>query len=342
MSSVRKKSPKSIPLHIGTIKKSLTETTKSLRLVSEQNRELKESNTQLRMELQTIRKQYENIESMLKRLSEDNASLRESIEKKFEYAIEKVPAIRKRINEIDDKLINELGHSLDKTLKVSREILWSEIFNNTIIGCEWLKDVPFSPGRWAVGYSYLYVLFRILREIEPKRILELGLGQSTRMIGSYCSLHSDVKHIVVEHDENWSKFFIKSGKMSGQTELMHLDTEMVSFSPAGHPVRAYADFTKIFHNQKFELILIDAPIGGDMKELARIDVLQILPNCLADSFVILIDDTERIGEQGTVKLMKEKLNAAGVLFDISSRWRYAGEKDMILICSPDNSFLCTM
>ena len=65
------------------------------------------------------------------------------------------------------------------------EVLWGEIFRDTIVNSIWLKDKSFSPGRWAAGYPFLYALYRVLDEARPKRILELGLGQTTRMIGQY-------------------------------------------------------------------------------------------------------------------------------------------------------------
>ena len=44
----------------------------------------------------------------------------------------------------------------------AREILWAQIFNNTISSSAWLKDASFSPGRAAVGYPFLYACYRIL------------------------------------------------------------------------------------------------------------------------------------------------------------------------------------
>ncbi len=63
-----------------------------------------------------------------------------------------------------------------------KEILWAEIFRSVTDKSTWLKNRSFAPGRWALGYPALYILYRILNEMKPKSILELGLGQSTRMI----------------------------------------------------------------------------------------------------------------------------------------------------------------
>ena len=96
------------------------------------------------------------------------------------------------------EVLAKQGESLAKTVERARsqaadsarhasEAVWAQIFNNTISESLWLKDKTFSPGRWAVGYPYLYVMYRVLNETRPKRILELGLGQSTRMIAQYAA-----------------------------------------------------------------------------------------------------------------------------------------------------------
>ena len=94
------------------------------------------------------------------------------------------------------------------------ELLWSQIYHDTVLGSDWLKNNSISPGgprRWAVGYNFLYTLYRILNEMRPKQILEIGLGQSTKLTGQYAD-YFDAKHLVVEHDLEWTKFFCKSWK----------------------------------------------------------------------------------------------------------------------------------
>ena len=94
-----------------------------------------------------------------------------------------------------------LTYNIPFSCKISSNtIIWAEIFNNVISNSSWLTNKSFSAGRWAVGYQYLYVVYRILNEVRPKNILELGLGQSTRLFGQYAASDVEVQHIVVEHD----------------------------------------------------------------------------------------------------------------------------------------------
>ena len=113
---------------------------------------------------------------------------------------------------------------------------------------------------------------------------------------------------------------------------------MIPFKEA-EAVRVFKGFEEQFGGKKFDFISIDAPLGVDMKQYARIDVLKMLPGCLADSFIIMIDDTERSGETNTVNAMKEQLEQSGISFAVG---RYSGDKDCTVICSENLKFVCSM
>lgn len=92
-----------------------------------------------------------------------------------------------------------------------QEIYWSQIYHDTICESEWLHDKSILPGRAAVGYNFLYVLYRVLNAMHPESILELGLGQSTKLIGQYAQAFK-AKHIVIDHNKKWVDFFRADNK----------------------------------------------------------------------------------------------------------------------------------
>jgi hypothetical protein len=244
--------------------------------------------------------------------------------------LEKISNLEIRINSVDTKY--------SQKVRAAEESLWANIFNQTICDSIWLKNKTFSPGRWAVGYPYLYVMYRILNEIKPTNILELGLGVSTKIIGQYAGYYNNVNHTVVENDSEWINFFNRDFKLSDNTKIEQLDWVFEPFEEA-ESVRVFENFQARFSNKQFDFISIDAPLGGDMKEYARIDVCKILPHCLKKSFVIMIDDYERIGEKHTVEKMKEALNNAGIKYKTGV---YSGKKDLLIFASEDLKFLCSM
>ena len=76
-----------------------------------------------------------------------------------------------------------------------------------------------------------------------------------------------------------------------------------------------------FKDEKFDLIIIDGPQGFidyppiKSSTYSRTNIWNLIPNNLADEFIIIIDDYDRIGEQNTIKHVEELLNKENIKFD---------------------------
>ncbi len=273
---------------------------------------------------------FTRFETELMKLKEENMRLAQMLQTR-EKQIDAVASVMGKKLEAASLLAKELKETQE-------EVLWGEIFRDTIAGSNWLTDRSFSPGRWAAGYPFLYALYRTLDEQKPKRILELGLGQTTRMIAQYAAAHEDVQHIVVEHDSAWISFFQKSFALSDRSRILTLSLEEHAYLE-DDAVLSYGSFSDALQGQRFDLLSIDGPFGGNANLYARVDVLRMLPDCLADSFAILLDDCDRSGERRTLAQMEQKLKECGIAYRIG---RYAGQKETRVIVSEDWRFLCSM
>lgn len=231
-----------------------------------------------------------------------------------------------------------ISNLLLENQNISREANWAFVFNSTISSSEWLKSTSFSPGRWAVGYQYLYVMYRVLNEFRPESILELGLGQSTKLIAQYVQSHKGVVHKVVEHDLNWIRFFSANFRLPSSTQIINLPLTRVSYKGVDN-IYSYKKFASTFQSGKFSFISIDGPFGFGAEGFARLDLLEILPQCLMDDFVVMIDDTQRSGETHMIEEMEAKLKENNIDY---CKGYYQGEKQMTLICSSNLRFLTSM
>ncbi|MBE6901521.1 MAG: hypothetical protein E7478_03520 [Ruminococcaceae bacterium] len=289
-------------------------------------------------ELSQVKARSDSAIAQISHLERGSESGRQSIAQADREIMESVCALEKRLDELSSAL-KSVGTNAEKGARSASEAVWANVFHDTCINSDWLDDKAFSPGRWAVGYQMLYVMYRILDEVRPKNILELGLGQSTKLCAQYAAHNSDVTHQVVEHDEDWIGFFRSNYSASmANTEIVMLDREMKPFINDS-VVRCFAGFEERFSAQKFDLIIVDAPYSADMKKFARVDVLSIIPQCLCDDFVIIIDDAHRIGEKHTIEEIERVLKAAKIDHKIG---RYHGDKECDVICSRSLSFLATL
>ena len=217
--------------------------------------------------------------------------------------------------------------------KLYSEPYWANIYHDTIINSTWLKDKSVSPGRWAVSYIVLYVLYRVLNEVKPASILECGLGQSSKLMVQYAQ-NNNADLIICENNPDWASFFEKNFP-GADRYIKLLDVEMVEVVPP-YKSRTYVGFKDAIKGKKFNMIMIDGPLGSE--RYSRPQILDVVDN-LADSFVIMLDDMNRIGEQETWGLLKEKLVARGIKFVEKI---YSSDKDLGVICSPDLEFLTSL
>lgn len=305
------------------------------------------SKKQLNDKAEYLKKQTDALEKKLGAVQKTADRTEKKLESQMDAQEKAVSVLEKRISGIEEKidqLLELLQHDnyYDRQsraiVRASNEAVWADVFHDAIAESAWLKHKTFYPGRWAAGYQFLYVLYRILNDFHPKDILELGLGQTTRMIGQYVSYEKDCRHTVVEHDQEWIDIFKKDFCLAGNSEIVRLDIEKKSFEGT-ESTTVYVDFAARFRDRKFDLISIDAPFGGNTLTYSRMDILELLPGCLKEDFVILLDDYNRPAERNMIEKLKGILKDNGISFHTGV---YRGNKDTFIVSSEKLRFLCTM
>lgn len=284
--------------------------------------------------------EYEKMESRGEALSKIDKEIYENLKNEFDYHEIKLDMMRTELKERQ----NRLEGLMMLQQASNQELIWANVFHDTIRGSKWLpENTALSPGRWAVGYPGLYALYRVLDDFKPQSILELGLGQSTKLTGNYTKyrrqLGETCEHYVVEHDKTWIDFFSINNDIT-ETQILNMEMQEITLEldeNGSAKVNIYVGFGEKLKDKVFDLIFIDAPLGSD--DYSRIDIVDILPNCLADNFVIMMDDYHRVGEKRTVEIIKNMLRENGIAYKVGM---YSGEKSTALIVSENLGFLLTM
>lgn len=230
----------------------------------------------------------------------------------------------------------DLYRLVDENNKLLNELNWANVFNNTISESKWLKNKSFSPGRSAIGYPLLYLLYRILEEINPQEIIEFGLGQSSRMLYQYAEYDRTSHITTIEHDESWVSFFCSKNLVPENSKLVISELEVFDYK--GYPISRYSGLDSIINGIVFDLIIIDGPIGSD--RYSRIDVLDFIPYSINPAnFCIIMDDFNRPGEKDTCFELEEKLMGNGIRY---CSGEYNGIKSSKIFCSTNLKFVTTL
>lgn len=195
----------------------------------------------------------------------------------------------------------------------------------------------------AAGNPSLQLLhFKVLRLCRPQQILELGSGQTTKLLSCYQSQNPSAYALTLEQDEKW----IKQIRSHVAHDCRHIQLEPKEFTCAGTGLHLkthwYKDFPEL-HQRKFDYVLVDGPDHGgwatqgtEHVDYARCGILQHMPGLLAPSFIIVFDDAERYGEAMTINALDAILRANSITF---VRFGRCGMKTQVALCSPDFAFL---
>lgn len=314
------------------------------RVMPSSKKQVNEKTEVLKKQIQTVRNHVGTVEKKISSLEKEEKSARSEFKDEFGHQRQELKNLEEKVKNIESCLakMEENFRNIDKQeraiLRASNEAVWAHVFHDAVCESSWLKKKEFFPGRWAAGYQLLYVLYRTLNELHPLSILELGLGQTTRMIGQYAASEQKCRHWVVEHDEEWIDMFCREFQLNNNSEIVKLDIGKKIFNNT-EPTTVYLGFQEKFKGMKFDLISIDAPFGGNNLTYSRMDTLQLLPECLNEDFVILLDDYNREAERNMIEIMKKILKNNNIGFCTSV---YRGNKDTFMITSESLKFLCTM
>lgn len=232
--------------------------------------------------------------------------------------------------------IKDIQRHQKKIMDLQYETIWANIYHDSIKGNREIKSLPLNIGRFAGSYAFFYVLFRIMTDKRPKRILEFGLGESSKFISTFIKneWHENL-HTIVEHDENWRKNFEKSFELSKESEIMicPLTTKNVK----GFNVLSYQNIENTVTG-KYDLYVIDGPFGCE--RYSRYDIVGLLTNLQKDDdFIIILDDYDRAGEKDTLNDIENLLKQKGIT---SETGIYRGEKSVAVVVSEQNKYFTTL
>jgi hypothetical protein len=213
----------------------------------------------------------------------------------------------------------------DKIYEQCQEIEWAHIYHDSIRGRKWLEELAIHPGRWAANYSMLYLLVRILSDYKPDKILEFGLGESSKIISKFLEHElTQSTHIIVEHDTEWVESFSSRFTLSERSSLLHLELE----SKMIHQflAKSYKGLRGRIV-ESYNLYVIDGPPVSE--RYSRYDICFLADNFKStDEFIIIMDDYNRKGEQDTAGDLVKLISDKGIQAYTGT---YTGKKSQLVI-----------
>ena len=292
---------------------------------------------ELQSSLCTINDNVNEVQDSLREISGIEQKFNLSFENFRESLKQNAATLQKNLDTISDcqnNQINTLNNKVNLNSTMLDELQYSVVLNQSWIDSEWVKNKSFSLRLGSSNYSFIYSLFKILDEIAPSRILEFGLGQTTKLTSQYVNnKNTNAALDIVEHDNDWINEF--SGQITLTNNIKIYHKNLIKFEINGVETDKYDDLSDIVTDKKYDLIIIDGPFGFD-RIYPRTNILDLIPNNLAENFVIILDDAERKGEQNTANLIFNKLDACNIQYEKSYK---KGLKTQLIISSTNHKYI---
>jgi hypothetical protein len=191
----------------------------------------------------------------------------------------------------------------------------------------------------AANPSLQLLHLKILRFCRPQRVLELGSGQTTKLLSCYARENSSAYVLSLEQNESW----VQRLKEHVVHDYRHAPLQPTQFICSGSKLRLttmwYQDLPELREGH-FDYVLVDGPDPGtpgtSHNDYSRSGILQYLPAILSPSFVVVFDDAERYGEIMTMRALEDILKACRVQY---VHFAVHGIKTQVVFCSRDHSYL---
>ena len=179
-------------------------------------------------------------------------------------------------------------------------------------------------GGWSLGPAGTFLLTEVLKTKRNLKVLEFGLGESTKLIGT-CGNVKD--HLVLEHSIDWANQWKNTLENTPGVSPEIIVTPMLRDRRGSKYGVEHLEF-----GDDFNFYLVDGPFGA--KRNSRNDIVDIIKRWDEHKdFIIFIDDIHRIGELQTFIKVKRKLTEKGIAFRSKKMF---DRKAIGVICSEGN------
>lgn len=186
------------------------------------------------------------------------------------------------------------------------------------------KDYKYNVDMYSLLDFQANELIDIITEVQPKRICELGISNTTQIFRRYKELNKDNFNVeLFSIDDNDVIELKKLETLKDNIIILPIkdETNITINNKLYNNCNIYEGFENWLSNQeKFDFIFIDGPVGFNFKKsyiketynYSRVQLLSFIAlNKISDNCIIIYHDSERKGARETLKefeILLDKFN----------------------------------
>lgn len=189
-------------------------------------------------------------------------------------------------------------------------------FNVILHDTEWIRDKNIYLSDFAVDEAYMMHMIKILETYSFKNILDLGCGQTTLLLSQYAETHQ-ADLLTIESDTKLAD------KLQMEHPIVNVKKYVQYYHSVTNEASMYLGLTRdlLLQKNKFDFISVDGPYGVNCEHMSRINILELISNGLmADNFVIMLHNINRMAEMNTAIACTSLLDALGIKYHKVISW----------------------
>lgn len=198
----------------------------------------------------------------------------------------------------------------ERASKLARDIVAVDLLRKATEQHEWVPRDLYPAAGGAADHKLLYILIRALAEHSFNNVLELGAGETTRVLDAYAA-HTGASVTTVEHDARWVELLSREGVAPTHTMMPAPLISLQDARAGGY--QGYELRDRLDADARFDLIVVDGPPGS--ARWSRYGAVELVGKHHAREFVALWDDVDRVGELQSFGASLSALKAADVDVD---------------------------
>ena len=205
-----------------------------------------------------------------------------------------------RMKALEDRLGDLEANMNDAMISATQQLESRELLA-TILGVDagWL---PVMRG-WAASPDFLLILARLVRELQPRSVVECGSGTTSIVLSKLLADIPGANLLSFDHDADYARKTANMLVERGLPGPVKLSIQSAPLKP--HVIKGdnyqWYSLDKVNLPETIDLLVVDGPVVTADNPWGRYPAVPLLMDRLSENAVILVDDTDRITDQETVK-----------------------------------------
>lgn len=186
--------------------------------------------------------------------------------------------------------------------RLSNELVFADLLRQLRDAHPWIPAPLYTVGG-AASHGLIYSLVRSLTEHRFTKVLELGVGQTTKVLSAYSTV-TGARVVSLEENADWAAK-LRDQHGSPSHTILHAPLTRTAGGSSWYDSAVWRDHVP---SGGFDLLVIDGPVGTH--GLSRAGIVEFFAELHGAEWAVIWDDLDRLADLRAFVVFRESLRGA--------------------------------